>query len=306
MKIILSRKGFDSATGKVASPILPNGELCSLPIPTNEQHSLAIRYADVMAGDVPLGRLVSDLTRGKIAHEHQAHLDPDLRHSSFAREPGWKPIFGQDAAAESHLQRQGVAEGDIFLFFGWFRQTELVDGRYRYVPNAPDCHYIFGWLQIERHIPVANHAELPSWALYHPHCSREQHSRLDSLYVSTDHLQLPGLKSNLPGGGVFTRAHDNLRLTCPGSLRSTWQLPGWFYSEGRSPTLSYHTNPVRWRRQGDHTLLSTVGRGREFVLDSHDYPEALGWLAGILRAATTPTQIRMPQSHIPNSPHDPR
>lgn len=33
MKIILSRKGFDSSAGGVASPILPGGEMISLPIP---------------------------------------------------------------------------------------------------------------------------------------------------------------------------------------------------------------------------------------------------------------------------------
>lgn len=282
VKIILRRKGFDSATGKVASPILPNGELCSLPIPTEGAHTPSIRYADIMAGEVSLGTLVSDLTRCRISPEHTAHLDPDLRPSSYPREPGWKPIFGQDAAAESHLQRQGVSEGDIFLFFGWFRQTEVANGRYRYVSNAPNCHYIFGWLQIERRIPVINRCELPSWARYHPHCSREQHSKLDSLYVSTDHLRLSGLDLNLPGGGVFTRADNTLRLTCPGSLRSTWQLPGWFYSADKAPTLSYHTNPRRWATEGDHAVLSTVGRGQEFVLDCEHYPEAVEWAAGIL------------------------
>ena len=33
MKIILSRKGFDSQYGKIKSPILPDGTLLSLPIP---------------------------------------------------------------------------------------------------------------------------------------------------------------------------------------------------------------------------------------------------------------------------------
>ncbi len=285
MKIILSRKGFDSATGKVASPILPNGELCSLPIPGGSECKPPIRYADIMAGGISLGTLVGDLTRGKIEPEAEAHLDPDLRYASLPREPGWRPIFGQDAAAESHLQRQGVAEGDIFVFFGWFRQTERVEGRYRYVKDAPDCHYIFGWLQIERRVSVSNRPELPSWSLYHPHCSREQHSRLDSLYVSTDCLQLPGLDGNLPGGGIFTRADDTLRLTCPGTLRSTWQLPPWFHPEGRTSILSYHANPNRWTRQEGHTLLSTAGRGQEFVLDCDHYQEALEWLAGILKLA---------------------
>ena len=33
MKIILSRKGFDSSNGSIPSPILPDGTLLSLPIP---------------------------------------------------------------------------------------------------------------------------------------------------------------------------------------------------------------------------------------------------------------------------------
>ena len=32
-RIILSRKGFDSSSGGVASPIFSDGSLCSLPIP---------------------------------------------------------------------------------------------------------------------------------------------------------------------------------------------------------------------------------------------------------------------------------
>jgi hypothetical protein len=33
MKIILSRKGFDSAHGGIASPVFPGGEMLSFPIP---------------------------------------------------------------------------------------------------------------------------------------------------------------------------------------------------------------------------------------------------------------------------------
>ena len=37
MKIILSRKGFDSANGEQPNPILPDGTLLSLPIPDPEK-----------------------------------------------------------------------------------------------------------------------------------------------------------------------------------------------------------------------------------------------------------------------------
>ena len=35
MKLILSRKGFDSSAGGIASPILPDGRMISLPIPSS-------------------------------------------------------------------------------------------------------------------------------------------------------------------------------------------------------------------------------------------------------------------------------
>ena len=37
MKIILSRKGFDSQNGKTPSPIMPNGDLISMPIPSGDK-----------------------------------------------------------------------------------------------------------------------------------------------------------------------------------------------------------------------------------------------------------------------------
>ena len=36
MKIILSRKGFDSANGGIVSPIMEDGTLVSFPIPADE------------------------------------------------------------------------------------------------------------------------------------------------------------------------------------------------------------------------------------------------------------------------------
>ena len=46
MKIIFSRKGFDSVSGRVPSPILPDGRLLSLPIPDKGS---SIRYDDLLA-----------------------------------------------------------------------------------------------------------------------------------------------------------------------------------------------------------------------------------------------------------------
>lgn len=283
MKIILSRKGFDSSLGKVPSPIFPSGELCSLPIPESVSNGDSTRYEEIKAGKRSLGSIVNDLTRGRIKGHASAHLDPDLNSSSLSRLPGWKPLFGQAGAAESHLQNKGVKEGDVFVFYGWFRQVEQVAGIYRYVKDAPDLHLIFGWQQIERRISVDNRQEIPSWALDHPHCKRTKYSKFDSIYISSDQVKLPGVVTNKPGAGVFQKFDPALCLTAPGMLRSTWRLPPWFYPHEGKSALSYHTSLSRWQLVEDHVLLNSVGRGQEFVLDCQEYPEALSWLTGMLR-----------------------
>ena len=48
MKVILSRKGFDSEYGGYLSPILPNEQMISLPIPDSKDD---IRYSGIKAGE---------------------------------------------------------------------------------------------------------------------------------------------------------------------------------------------------------------------------------------------------------------
>jgi len=281
MKIIFSRKGFDASTGKVPSPIFPSGELCSLPIPENAPGSNSRQYEEIKFGDLNLGAIVHDLTWHGSNPGKYVHLDPDLNPGSMPRQPGWRPIFGQVDAAERHLQNHNVKDGDIFIFYGWFRQVEHCNSSFRYAKNAPYQHVIFGWLQIERRISVYNRSEIPSWALDHAHFIRKTRSILDSIYISTDRLQLPGISVNLPGAGIFPQFDPVLRLTAPGMSRSKWRLPMWFYpAEGKS-RLSYHTKLSRWEHVQDYVLLNTVGRGQEFVLDCQDYPEVEAWLSGI-------------------------
>ena len=285
MKLILSRKGFDSSYGKAPSPIFASGEMRSLPIPEATQTSCPVRYQDIQAAQLNLGALVNDLTNSKISPSSPAHLDPDLDHRSLERAAGWKPLFGQSAAAEGHLQKCGVQAGDLFLFYGWFKQVEQIAGKFQYVRNAPDLHVIFGWLQIEQRIEAAQRQTIPTWALAHPHCCRTP-QRLDTLYVATDQLHLPGLSTALPGGGVFGCFAPARRLTAPSAAkRSIWQLPAWFHPAIRPSCLSYHHTPERWTNKGDHVLLQSVGRGQEFVLDCADYPEALPWLCELFSTA---------------------
>jgi hypothetical protein len=283
MKIILSRKGFDSSLGKVPSPILPSGAMWSLPIreemPTNQSK----RYDQIRAGKHSLGVFVNDLTKGKVHAQDIAHLDPDLDFDSLPRLPGWRPMFGQAKSAEGHLQIQNVNDGDIFLFYGWFKRVEQFQGKYRYVFGAPDLHVIFGWLQIERRISIDNITDAPDWALEHPHYKRQKYHNLDSLYIATNRLCIANTSIDQPGGGVFRQFHPDLCLTdALYTSRSIWKLPMWFYPEGKKSTLSYHGDLGRWKKMKDYVQLTNVCRGQEFVLDCEHYPESIEWLASIL------------------------
>ena len=82
MKLILSRKGFDSAHGGCPSPIL-DGHLCPLPIP---DAGAPTSYAKISPfNGAPIAQLVEDLTRGRLTRSNGAHLDPDLRRDANAR-----------------------------------------------------------------------------------------------------------------------------------------------------------------------------------------------------------------------------
>jgi hypothetical protein len=109
----------------------------------------------------------------------------------------------------------------------------------------------------------------------------------DTVYVAKKRLDLPGLRKNLPGGGVFEKYHKTLRLTEEGASKSVWRLPGWMYPFPEKRPLSYHGDRRRWHKDRKGTLLKTVAIGQEFVLDCSQYPQRKveQWLANLFRAA---------------------
>ena len=58
MKIILSRKGLDSSAGGKPSPILKNGQIFSIPIPTTDKNS-PHRYRDVCINNINASDMLS-------------------------------------------------------------------------------------------------------------------------------------------------------------------------------------------------------------------------------------------------------
>lgn len=234
-----------------------------------------------------LGGLVSKLTQRRIQPRCGAHLDPDLLADSLPRKRDWRPLFGQRGAALGHLQRQGIGLGDLFLFYGWFRQTEWVKGHLRYVANAPDLHVIFGWLQVGDIWDVTKgETAFPAWAGYHPHLQGvfrdENGSGQNAIYVAAQEMDPWFGLTNLSGGGLFSEFHPSLQLSEGSRLRSQWLLPSWFLPKEERPPLTYHGSTNRWHVVPDGVLLRTVGRGQEFVLNVDAYPESKSWLREIL------------------------
>ena len=286
MKLIFSRKGFDTNYGGIPSPILPDGSMISFPIPHDQEPT----FKDIKYNKTNLFNILDELAYG-FEQDQGTHLDPDLRYEARPRSHGWLPCFGQVGNPQSHLENMGVSLGDLFLFFGWFHQTyyDDIEEKILFAQDAPDLHMLFGWLQIgDIFKPTLDPDSVPDWASHHPHVhyAEDYPESNNTLYVAFKHLHIPGLKKKIAGGGVFNKFNRALQLTAPGCTRSIWQLPQWMFpSNGRKP-LSYHKDIKRWRREDNHTLLQTVGKGQEFVLDCDEYPEAASWLLNLFKQTT--------------------
>ena len=275
MRLILSRKGFDSSSGGCPSPIFPDCSMIALPIPDKRSR---VRYLDLSWRGRNLGELVAKLTRGKQRSDYRAHLDPDLRRDIWPRKPGWCPTLGQIGSAQGHLRKQGVGPGDLFLFWASFRR---VDEDLRWKGGTE--HHIWGWLQIGDVVSVdevlRNGGKEWGWAMTHPHLSFPR-DPTNTLYIASGELSLPGPPT--PGAGVFDYVDDARRLTAPDATKpSEWSLTIGFLPKGRPP-LSYHKSPDRWSQCGQRARLRSVSRGQEFVLDLALYPELIGWLTEIV------------------------
>jgi len=266
MKVIFSRKGFDSSAGGCPSPIL-EGRPLSLPIPTRMPSITRFR-------DLPTPRpgLVAELSRGRIDPNAPCHLDPDIDANLLQRKPGWRGALGQAGAAQGHLRRHRVARGDLFMFWGLF-QTAVRDVGWQF--RGQREHRIFGWLSVGDVLdvgpdPGAARTRYP-WLDDHPHLQPGWGAN-NTVYIAAEELCIGGRAAGKPGWGVFT---NGLRLTDTSSrLPSIWRVPDWLDPTLGGVGMTYHP-AQRWR--GDGTLTAAA-RGQEFIADIHDRPDAADWL----------------------------
>lgn len=266
MKIIISRKGFDSENGKTASPVMPDGAMLSFPIPSCDGQS----YRNMIYN----GKNYMDIWKSlKVCSENDefnvaCHLDPDIKRNNRSvcdHMENWKPAFGQCNAAETHLENNGVGIGDLFMFFGWFRETEEINGKIKYKRGSKDAHMLFGYLQIGK---IARGDEVRNYP-WHPHSNYLIDN--NTIYEASEHLVIDGIDTGLPGAGTF-KYSDELVLTMPGQTKSRWLLPDFF----KEVTISCHSKDS-FKPEG---YFQTVRIGQEFVV-SED-PRVTEWAKNII------------------------
>jgi hypothetical protein len=195
MKVVFSRKGFDSSAGGFPSPII-DGRPITLPIPTQ-------RRSVTTYGDLGLGDIVGHLTKGKLTRKTLCHYDPMFE--------GGYCAFGQTGAAQAHLCKNGITVGDVFLFFGLFAE-----------PDGGDRHHrIFGYLEVQRVYAIGAKPEpsdQPSgFSSTHPHTIGEW-NRNNTIYVGR--------------GQIAATAPPILRLSISGEKVSRWRVPPWLRAAG--------------------------------------------------------------------------
>ncbi len=269
MKIIISRKGFDSKYGGTASPILPDGTMLSFPIPSDD----GIAYSSIKYGDKTYLKMWKELKPRQSEFSKKCHLDPDLRPSVRKNLPeNWLPIFGQVGEAESHLENQGVKEGDLFMFFGWFRETEEISGSLHYKRGGSDIHALYGYLQIGQ-IIQGDKTKKYSW---HPHSKFIAGN--NTMYIASKKLIIDGKDTGLPGYGVF-KYSEKVRLTMPGQSRSRWLLPDFF----RKVSISRHDSSC-FKPEG---YFQSVGIGQEFVVS--ESKRVTNWAYKIIKENIDPS-----------------
>ncbi|MBU1606188.1 MAG: hypothetical protein KKD08_05190 [Alphaproteobacteria bacterium] len=243
MRIVFSRKGFDSAAGGGPSPIV-GGRPLSLPIPAGA----ASRTSYDALG---LGEHAQRASLGLIVGGDMCHHDPMFLADE---DRGGTCLFGQSGAAQTHLVNQRVGVGDVFVFFGLFREEA----------SGEPHHRIFGFMEVADIVDVRAAALPELVAVGHPH-ALAPHGNNDVVYRG-------------PGATART-APNSLRLTVAGGPPSLWQRPSWLHRGG----LSYHDRADRWL---PGKRLRSVARGQEFVADIGKRQAPRDWLASVIAAIT--------------------
>ena len=260
-RLILSRKGFDAIAGGCASPILPDGRFFSLPIP--QYHASPKNYADLDFDGISGTELLKEVS-AKVKPTDYCHNDPQLNDDIG--------IFGQASSSQTELKNNDVSPGDLFLFFGWFRNFSI---------RGRDLHHLFGWLQIKEIIEgseaITTYLKENNITHVHGYGDTSKFSN-NTIYVGKKNLQIN--KKNLfkRGHGLFKKTHKDLILTEANKTRSRWKLPSKYFLN----THELFLNRMKWENEKESTIFYK-GFGQEFILDVEKNPNVIKWAVNLIK-----------------------
>lgn len=245
MKVILSRKGFDSANGGIVSPILEDGTMISFPIPSPDANT----FSELEYDGIPYTQLLHDLKYKETRYGIHCHIDPDLSFDRRKDKPaGWFPAFGQINASASYLRNIGITPGDIFLFFGNFHHVAREQtGSYHYIRKTGDFYQdsdlqvIWGYLQVGEILSTLEQQKAAPW---HPHSIPERTCvSTNVIFKASEHLSFAPA---LPGAGILSFDRKRV-LTLYGASKGTW-IKNPVYDEDN--ILSNRRNNAKNRQTG--------------------------------------------------------
>lgn len=275
MKVIISKKGFDSSNS--TKPILiANNELLFLPIPSSNKADK--KYSEVFINnekslfdccrEKDINYVIIDGKKVPIDEETNCHLDPQL--FDYFDCAGFKGCFGQVSSAQGHLTRNNVQVDDLFLFYGWYKDEKdkiYSDGK----------HTIFGYLQIGEIIkvndlaPEGRQAKINKypWLKHHPHWDSKETN--NTIYIARDTCTFD---DDIKGFGMFNYS-PNLDLSNNDmSQRTYWKIPA-------LKGLKVSFKGVNGKREFDELGQYIIyPRCQELVIDS---PQAEQWAINLIK-----------------------
>lgn len=272
MRVILSRKGFEPAKGGIPSPIMPDGTLLLLPKPDEDGID---SYYDFSYEDMTYYDIVCSLSEElkEPLKNYRCHSECYIPPEHHIHPSSWFPAYLRYGAMQTHLSHQRISVGDIFLFYGWFRQTAYDSNhKLHFVPDAPEQTIIFSYFQIGAIIKDLSFLSRQfKWSFpIRTNTERNQHY---TIYLPTKKLSY---NNQQPGFGNLSYS-KKLVLTKPGYKYNYWHLPD--FLSVPDVTISYHNNRNNGFLSGKD-YFKTSGISEEFVI--HGTYDLKNWVYSMI------------------------
>ncbi|MBQ6270006.1 MAG: hypothetical protein IJK61_07815 [Bacteroidetes bacterium] len=300
IKVILSRKGFDSSNGGFPSLILPEKDkdgfrkMISLPIPCcskccNYEKCKSYKYSN----DTRLYNMMSNLYNGKgkkrntikikknnkivdeilLSEATHCHLDPCLGNYSI-KELEKVGIFGQHGRAATELK--DVRKDDIFIFFGLFNDVAVKDDKY-IIKNKENGgrHVMFGYLQAGK---IIDNNKYYIEYEKHPHfcCCKIKNNNI--IYIARKRLKIDSKELDVAGYGMF-KYDSKLDLTQQKPDKTYWNSTRW--SCDNLPTCLKDLIVPRLKYECKDNYFQSAPMGQEFVIE--DNKEVEKWAIELIK-----------------------